>query len=222
MATNEPVWLSPTEPLSSSASICGCRAAIRWIRERGAESGANPDFLVVTGGSAGGHLAALVALTANDPEYQPGFEHVDTSVRGCVAFYGIYDFTDRAGIWPHDGLRRLLERRVMKCSLETGLEAYEKASPIRRITAGAPPFFVIHGDRDTMVPVGEARAFCEQFRATADAPLVYAEVPGAQHAFEIFPSLRSGFVIHGVERFLAYLYSEYLLARRRAGVAAAS
>ena len=50
------------------------KRAIAWIREHGAEYGANPDFLVVTGGSAGGHLAALVALTANDPEYQPGFE----------------------------------------------------------------------------------------------------------------------------------------------------
>jgi acetyl esterase/lipase len=45
--------------------------AIKWIREHAVEYGANPDFLVVTGGSAGGHLAALVALTANDPEYQP-------------------------------------------------------------------------------------------------------------------------------------------------------
>ena len=44
------------------------KQAIRWIREHGAEYGANPDFLVVTGGSAGGHLCALAALTANDPE----------------------------------------------------------------------------------------------------------------------------------------------------------
>ena len=188
--------------------------AIRWIREHGAEYGANPDFLVVTGGSAGGHLAALVALTANEPEYQPGFEHVDTSVRGCVAFYGVYDFTDRHEHWPHRGMRRLLERSVMKCSLETSRVAYEMASPISRIRAGAPPFFVIHGDRDTMVPVGEARRFGEAYQAAGCGPLVYAEVPGAQHAFEIFPSLRSGFVIHGAERFLAFLYSQYLVARR--------
>jgi hypothetical protein len=51
-----------------SRSLLDVKQAIRWIREHGAEYGANPDFLVVTGGSAGGHLCALAALTANDPE----------------------------------------------------------------------------------------------------------------------------------------------------------
>src|SRR5437763_1572941 len=54
--------------------LIDCKRAVQWIREHGAGYGANADFLVVTGGSAGGHLAALVALTANDPEYQPGVE----------------------------------------------------------------------------------------------------------------------------------------------------
>ncbi len=200
--------------------------AIQWIREHGGAYGANPDFLVVTGGSAGGHLAALAALTANAPEYQPGFEGVDTTVHGCVSFYGVYDFTDRHGIWHHDGLARLLERRVMKASRQEAPDAYDKASPMSRITASAPPFFVVHGDLDTMVPVAEARQFCETFRRTAHAPIVYAEIPGAQHAFELLPSLRCALVIHGVEHFLAYLYSQYLAsqctaARPQAELAAA-
>ncbi len=195
------------------------KRAVRWIRENGREYGADPDFLVVTGGSAGGHLAALVALTANDPEYQPGFETVDTSVRACVPFYGVYDFTDRRGLWHHPGLRDLLESRIMKASLDEAPEAYEKASPVAQISPDDPPFFVVHGDHDTMVPVGEARHFCEVLRATAHTPVVYVEVPGAQHAFELFPSLRSMFVLDGVERFLAWLYSQYLVARRQ-GVAA--
>jgi hypothetical protein len=58
--------------------------------------------------------------------------------------------------------------------------------------------------------------FCETFRKIARAPLVYAEIPGAQHAFELFPSLRSMHVVHGVERFLAFLYSDYLNARETA------
>ena len=62
--------------------------AIKWIRTHGTEYGANPDFLVVTGGSAGGHLSSLVALTANDPEYQEGFEHIDTQMHAAVPFYG--------------------------------------------------------------------------------------------------------------------------------------
>jgi acetyl esterase/lipase len=189
------------------------KRAIAWIRERGREYGANPDFLVVTGGSAGGHLCSLAALTANDPEYQPGFEEVDTSVRGCVAFYGVYDFTDRHGHYRNPGLAKLLQRWVMKQPLAHARDAFEKASPMSRVRADAPPFFVIHGDRDTLVPVAEARRFSEALRASASAPVVYAEIPGAQHAFEIFPSLRATFVVHGVERFLAWLYSAYLIER---------
>jgi acetyl esterase/lipase len=194
------------------------KRAIAWIREHGFEYGADPSFLVVTGGSAGGHLAALTALTANDPEYQPGFETADTSVEGCVAFYGIYDLADRSKVWPHGGFQRLLERQVVKASIEEAPSVYEKGSPVSRVHREAPPFLVVHGDRDTVVPVSDARNFVTAFRAKARARIAYAEIPGAQHAFEIFPSSRALFVIHGVERFLAYLYSEHLASRQ--GVAA--
>jgi acetyl esterase/lipase len=196
--------------------LVDCKRALQWIREHGAEYGADPKFVVVTGGSAGGHLAALMALTANEREYQPGFEDVDTSLRGCVAFYGVYDFTDRFGQQHHQGLAELLEKRVMKASLDEAREAYEKASPMSRVHPEAPPFFVIHGDQDTLVPVREAREFCALLRQHTRNPLVYAEIPGAQHAFEIFASLRTTFVIHGVERFLAYLYSQHVSANRPA------
>ena len=198
------------------------KQAIRWIREHAAEYGANPDFLVVTGGSAGGHLCTLTALTANDPEYQPGFEDVDTSVRGCVAFYGVYDFTDRHGHYRNPGLKNLLARYVMKMPLTGNQEVYEKASPMSRVHADAPPFFVIHGERDTLVPVAEARRFTETLRASLRVPVAYAEIPGAQHAFEIFPSLRTTFVVHGVERYLAWLYSEYLVERGETDARAAA
>jgi len=192
------------------------KRAVQWVRAHGAEYGADPNFLVATGGSAGGHLCALLALTANDPEYQPGFEATDTAVHGCVAFYGVYDFTDRYRLHPHDGLAQLLERQVMKAARHEAAEAYEKASPMSRVHAQAPPFFVIHGDLDTLVPVGEARHFVELLRKASGNPAVYAEIPGAQHAFELFPSLRTTFVVHGVERFLAYVYSQHLQSQRTA------
>lgn len=189
------------------------KQALRWIREEGPKYGANPDFIAVTGGSAGGHLSALVALTANDPALQPGFADVDTSVRACVPFYGVYDFTDRHGVYRHRGLAEILEKRVMKAAKHEAPEAYESASPLSRVHADAPPFFVIHGDKDTLVPVAEARNFCATLRELSRNPVAYAEIPGAQHAFEIFPSLRTTFVIHGVERFLGYVYSQYLEGR---------
>ncbi|MGN6575933.1 MAG: alpha/beta hydrolase fold domain-containing protein, partial [Nocardioides sp.] len=70
--------LSPRDAFP--AHIVDVKRAIAWIREHITEYGADPSFLAVTGGSAGGHLAALAALTANDPAFQPGFEHVDTTV----------------------------------------------------------------------------------------------------------------------------------------------
>ncbi len=200
--------------------LVDCKAAIRWIREHAAEYGGDPDFVVVTGGSAGGHLSSLVALTANDPTYQPGFEEVDTRVAGCVAFYGVYDFTNAEGNFPHGGLERLLERHVLKSTLRAAPDDWRKASPVFRVAKSAPPFFIIHGDRDTLAPVKDARRFAATLRAQTTSPVVYAEIPGAQHAFEIFPSARATFVVHGVERFLSLLYSDYLVARR--GQAAAS
>ncbi|HUI25846.1 MAG TPA: alpha/beta hydrolase [Candidatus Kryptonia bacterium] len=228
MASRGWVCVSADYRLSPHATfpdhLVDIKRAVQWIREHGAEYGADPEFVIVTGGSAGGHLAALAALTANDPEYQRGFEQVDTALQGCVPFYGVYDFTDRHGVLHHDALAELLEQRVMKASRSEAPEAYQKASPMSRVHTEAPPFFVIHGDLDTLVPVAEARHFAEILRGTLRAPVAYAEIPGAQHAFELFPSLRTAFVVHGVERFLAYLYSRHLAARsaeRTAAVAAA-
>jgi acetyl esterase/lipase len=226
LATRGWVCVSADYRLSPRATfpepLVDVKQAIRWIREHGAEFGGNPDFLVITGGSAGGHLVALATLTANAPEYQPGFEDVDTSVRGCVAFYGVYDFTDRHGHYRNPGLAKLLAKYVMKRKLANDREAYERASPMSVVHAEAPPFFVIHGDHDTLVPVAEARRFTETLRSTLRAPVAYAEIPGAQHAFEIFPSLRATFVVHGVERFLAWVYSRYLVERGAVDARAAS
>ena len=195
--------------------LIDCKRAVQWIHEHGAEYGADPDFIVVTGGSAGGHLATLMALTANEPEYQPGFESVDTTMAACVAFYGVYDFTDRHSYWHHGGLNRMLERQIMKAAHHEAPDAYAKASPMSRVHPAAPPFFIIHGDLDTLVPVEEARHFAAMLREATDSPVVYAEIPGAQHAFEILPSPRTQLVVHGVDRFLAYVYSQHL-ARRAA------
>ncbi len=181
------------------------KRSIAWIRENIADYGGDPRRVVATGGSAGGHLCALVGLTANDPSYQPGFEDVDTSVIACVPFYGVYDFTNRFGHWPHAGLARVLEKQVMKASLEESAEEYQAASPMSQIHADAPPFLLVHGTHDTLVPVEDARHFSRMLREVSRRPVVYAEIPGAQHAFEIFPSLRADLVLKGVERFLTWV-----------------
>jgi acetyl esterase/lipase len=189
--------------------------ALRWVRERGPEFGADPDLLIVSGESAGGHLAALVALTAGDPAYQPGFEAIDTSVSGCVCFYGVYDFACDRSIWKHRGMERLLERHVMKTARSGDPQAYARASPITLVHEDAPPFLVVHGELDTLVPVAEARRFAAALRGVARAPVAYAEIAGAQHAFELFPSPRTHWVVQGATRFCAWLQSRRARVRTR-------
>ncbi|RME45462.1 MAG: alpha/beta hydrolase [Deltaproteobacteria bacterium] len=189
------------------------KEAVRWIREHAAAYGGDPGFLATTGESAGGHLSSLMALTGNDPEYQPGFESADTSIQAALSFYGVYDFLDVQRYWRHDRMARLLEHHVMKASMAEATEAYRKASPLWRVHSDAPPFFVIHGDHDTMVPVAQARDFVRVLREVSRNPVVYAEIPGAQHAFEIFYSLRTLYVLAGVERFLFWVWSRHRARR---------
>ncbi|XVQ13367.1 alpha/beta hydrolase fold domain-containing protein [Spirillospora sp. CA-255316] len=182
---------------------------LKWYREHAAEYGADPDFLCVTGGSAGGHLTAMVALTAGVPEFQPGFEDVDTSVQGAVPFYGVYDLVE-PGPWPVPmGATGLMERKVVKKPFREETEAYAKASPVNYLREDAPPFFVIHGSHDSLIPVAEARRFVERLREASASPVVYAEMRGGQHAFDVFPSYRTARVIEGVERYLTGLHRQY-------------
>ncbi len=183
--------------------------AIRWVREHIAEYGGDPSFLVLSGGSAGAHLASLASLTPNELEYQREFPDVDTSVQGCVAYYGVYDFVDEANAWPYKSFRILLERAVMKLRRRDAPDAFAKASPTHRVGPHAPPFFLLHGDRDSLAPVAQARQFRDALRGSSEQPVAWAELPGAQHAFEIFPSLRSVQVVRGVERFCDQIYARH-------------
>lgn len=66
------------------AHLIDVKRAIAWVRENIADYGGDPDFIAITGGSAGGHLASLAALTPNDPDFQPGFEDADTTVQAVA------------------------------------------------------------------------------------------------------------------------------------------
>jgi acetyl esterase/lipase len=192
--------------------IIDVKRAIAWARANAASYGGNPDFLVLCGNSAGAHLAALAALTPNEPAFQPGFEEVDTRVDGCISLYGIYDFKDRHGHFRNDGLKYLLAKHVMKVTRAEAPELYTAASPVDRIHRDAPPFLIVHGDRDTLAPTNESRRFSAALRGVSSAPVVYVEVPDAQHAFEIFPSPRTAHFLTAATGFTAYVYGRWLEA----------
>lgn len=155
------------------------KKVIVWAREHARDYGADPSVVLVAGSSSGGQLAALAALTSNDPRYQPGFEHADTSVNAAICLHGYYG---------------------QPGSQETG-----PFSPLAYPGAGAPPLFIAHGDRDSLIPVETARLFAERMRGGSVGPVVYAELPGAQHGFDRFHSIRFERVVDAVEDFAAWV-----------------
>lgn len=193
--------------------IVDIKRAIAWVKDHIAEYGGDPDWVAITGGSAGGHLSALAALTANDARLQPGFEDADTGVRAAVPFYGVYDFTREVDAL-HPQLLPMLQAYVFKHSRRRSPDAFRDSSPITHVTPDAPPFFVLHGGNDSLVPVEQGRSFATRLREVSAAPVAYAELPFAQHAFDIFGSARAQHAAVAVEQFLAEVYSPRATSRK--------
>tara|TARA_R110002110_G_scaffold205066_7_gene417038 strand:+ start:167890 stop:169182 length:1293 start_codon:yes stop_codon:yes gene_type:complete len=196
--------LSPS--VSFPAHLHDCKAALCWIRENGAEYGMDTRFVAVTGGSAGGHLSALMGLTGNRAELQPDHPDTDTSVQACVPFYGVYDFLVRYDQHPNrEVYQRFLNGKVLHETLEDNPELWDLASPVAQINAEAPPFMVLHGTHDSLAVVNEGRVFSQKLRETSKQPVVYVEMPGAEHAWETVHSLRTEHTVDGVHRFLEWV-----------------
>lgn len=159
-------------------SLVDAKAVIAWARTQGVQYGADPSLIVVAGGSAGGHLASMAALTPNESAFQPSAAAVDTSVAAAVCLYGYYG------------------RRA------SGEPA---SSPEDYISPQAPPFLVAAGDNDNQIDVSHADHFVGVLRSRSAAPVVYFRLPGAQHAFDLLRSLRFDEVADGVVAFLEWV-----------------
>lgn len=192
------------------AHIIDVKNSIAWIRENIAEYGGDPDYIAITGGSAGGHLAALAAVTPNEREWQPGFEDVDTTIQAAIPIYGGYDMAGSTGTRASIRLRdRFVGPQVFQKRWTKNPEVFEAASPILRLTPDAPDFFVLHGVHDTLFPVDQARQFVKGLREVSKRSVVYAEFPGTQHAFDVFMSIRSAHVVRAIDRYLHWHWNGY-------------
>lgn len=185
------VVLDVRYPLSPEATfpdhLIGVKRAIGWAKNEGAEIGIDPNKVFVSGGSAGAHLAALAALTPNRTVFQEGFEERDTSLAGCIAFYGIFDLVNRNLTrydWP------FVAKHVMKAERTSEPGLYRLASPLDQITDGAPPFLVVHGEFDSVVLPLESRQFVDALES-GGVPVEYREIIGAQHGFDALAGLRA-------------------------------
>ncbi|MBF0351039.1 MAG: alpha/beta hydrolase [SAR324 cluster bacterium] len=186
--------------------LIDCKRAIRWIHEKGPEYGADPSSIFVVGESAGAHLAALSALTPNRDEYQPGFEAVNTSLQGCVAFYGVYDFiAPFAKKTAYPALAQHLEQIVMQCSMSENRILFEKASPVYCLEQGVVPFLLIHGANDSMVPIEESLRFYHHLRKKQASFTTFLRLPLTQHGFDTLPSPVTQAVIPAIRQYLLQL-----------------
>ncbi|MEU0130862.1 alpha/beta hydrolase [Streptomyces sp. NPDC006289] len=159
--------------------LVDAKKVIAWVREHGRTYGTDGSALFVAGSSAGGHMSCMAALTPNDPAYQPGFEQADTSVTAAISLYGYH------GPVAADGRR--------------------PSSPADHLRPDAPPILLAHGDKDTLVPVEDTRTFARRLADASSGPVVHAELPGAQHSFDLFHSLRFEAVVDAVESFAAWV-----------------
>jgi acetyl esterase/lipase len=190
LAGNGWVVINIRYPMSPAATfpehLHAVELAIRWARSTGTKHGVDPARVAIAGGSSGAHLAALVALGTQEP------------VSAAVVLYGIYDFFNRNKTrfdWP------LIPRNVMKTTPDRSPELYRSASPIDQVHPDAPPFLVVHGTSDSLVPIGESRFFVEALHEVG-AKVVLIEVHGAQHAFDALGGVRTRALAVVIQEFL--------------------
>ena len=184
--------------------------ALRWIRNNAEEHGLDPDFIIATGGSSGGHLAAMTALTQNQAEFQPGFEKTDTSIQGCVPFYGVFNFSkpfdERTPFPAKAGVLQML------CggTPETQPDRYQQITPANWISGKTPPFLLIQGETDALISATETQAFWEELLAHKVADSAFLRLPLVEHAFDIFPTLTAQCIVPTIERYLIMLHQNHL------------
>eukprot|EP01087_Luapelamoeba_hula_P007277 TRINITY_DN1775_c0_g1_i4.p1 TRINITY_DN1775_c0_g1~~TRINITY_DN1775_c0_g1_i4.p1 ORF type:complete len:229 (-),score=45.01 TRINITY_DN1775_c0_g1_i4:51-737(-) len=210
--------------------LVDCKRALAWVRENIAVvCGGDPECVVACGESAGGHISLCMALTANNPLYQPGFEDVDTRVQGVVDCFGVHDFMDEQGQWtiqknifgrPTKIVRfmKLFQEGIVRQNISENPHLWRQISPLQLLkdlppSVLVPPIFGFHGIADSIVPIADATHFYEQLAIhrqeariqgnnTGD---VFIALPNAQHGFTTWPSLRSCAVSDGMMAFLNHL-----------------
>jgi len=161
-------------------NVQDCKTAIRFLRVNAEKYGIDPERIGVIGGSAGGHLAAMVAVTNVDDNLGPdlAYPNVSSAVQAAVPMYGAHDLTRLAT--QRDQLADLSE--ADQALLRTG-------SPVTYVDKNDPPMLILHGTNDTTVPVDQSETLATVMKK-AGAPVELIIVKGASHSFHLQPKQR--------------------------------
>ena len=167
------------------AQIEDVKGAVRWLRVNAATYGLDPSRFGVWGPSAGGHLAALLGLTANRTPFEVG-EHLNVSsrVQAVVDHFGPTDFLQMDAQRIPGGLRHdppdSPESELIGGPIQENQARVAKANPLTYVSPEAPPFLIIHGDRDPLVPYQQSVLLKSALEA-AGVPVLFYTVAGGGH-----------------------------------------
>jgi acetyl esterase/lipase len=162
------------------AAIEDCKAAVRWLRANAKTYHLDPDRIAACGGSAGGHLVALLGVSDKVKELEGvgGNAGISSRVNLVIAFNGVFDLTKVARNAQAAGP----VARFLGGTAADKPEVYRQASPITHLTSDAPPFLFLHGTADKTVPIEQSRAMLAKLRQAGVKAELY-EAEGAGHGF---------------------------------------
>ena len=167
------------------AQIEDCKAAVRWLRAHAKEYGLDPRRVAVGGSSAGGHLAAMVGTAHHVKAFDVG-EHLDVSsrVQAVLDYFGPTDFLQMDAHRPPGGMVHDTpdspESQLVGGPIQENPDRVARANPITYVTAGAPPFLIVHGDRDPLVPHHQSVLLATALEK-AGVPVTFYTVEGGGH-----------------------------------------
>ena len=168
------------------AQIQDARAAVRWLRRHGAGYGLDPARIAVWGASAGGHLAALLGVSAgaNDLDGPEADGEVSPRVQAVIDFHGPTDFLQMDAHALPGGMRHnpaeSPESQLIGGAIQDNPDKVARANPVTYVHRDAAAFLILHGERDPLVPVHQSELLFDALRR-AGAPAIFHKIAGAGH-----------------------------------------
>lgn len=174
------------------AQLEDCRAAAQWLRDNGARYGIDASRMGASGESSGGQLAALLAATEGK-----------SRIQGVCTLYPVTDLIELGSLYEQRSVGRKLIEKLLGGSMEKKIDLAAEASPVYHISRSLPPFLIIHGQRDRIIPVEHSEWFFRTLEeAGVEAQLIV--VPDKGHWFRLnneqFAEVSRFFQVHLVRK----------------------